>query len=893
MSLHPGQRLGVYEVVGPIGAGGMGEVYRARDTRLHREVALKILPEAFAFDPDRLARFEREAQVLATLNHPNIAAIYGLEHDAQTKALALELVDGPTLADRIAQGPLPVEDALPIARQIVDALEAAHEAGIVHRDLKPANVKLRPDGTVKVLDFGLAKHAGGAASVISPGVTASPTITTPAMTGFGTILGTAAYMAPEQARGRLVDKRADIWAFGCVLYEMLTGQRPFDGEDVSVVMASVIKSDPEWKAVPPDTPPAVRAVLRGCLEKDPKKRIRDIGDVRLALDGRLGATPETVPALAVVPRARLMRRALPWIGGVLAGAALAAAAAWTLGLFATPPAPVRRFTIAPPEGEQMPGGVGGLVAISPDGETIVFRTRVATGEFRLYRRSLGALEATPIGEPNAGAFFFFSDDGQWLAYFLGSTLKKVPVMGGPSQAIGELPANIRSGSWGRDGTIILGGTTAGLLRVAASGGTPEVILEAETGRGIWYPQMLPGGRAVLFTSSPNSPDGAQAELLMLDSGERRTLLPGSAARYLPTGHLVFIRGGTLWAAPFDVGRLETTGAPVSIVEGIRVEGGGAAQFAVSETGTLLYLPGGSSAVQRRLLWVDRAGRATPIDAPLRSYVYPKLSPDGSRLAVSLSDHEVDVWTWDFARRTLTRLTFGAAVETYPEWTRDGRRIIFSSNREDGRQTLFWQAADGTGSAERLVAGPGTVDQAVLSPDQTRVVVRAVASGSEDIMMVTLQGDRRLEPLIRTPFIERNANLSPDGRWVAYESNESGRLEIYVRPFPRVDEGRSQISTAGGSRPLWEPDGRGLIYLAPGGATMMRAAVKTGETFNADTPAPLFDVRPYFLLPVGRPFDISPDGSRFLMIAEPDDQGGDRMNVVVNWSEELKRLVPVD
>jgi serine/threonine-protein kinase len=372
----------------------MGEVYRARDTRLHRDVALKILPEAFAFDPDRLARFEREAQVLAALNHPNIAAIYGLEHDAQTKALALEFVDGPTLADRIEQGPLPIDEALSIARQIVDALEAAHEAGIVHRDLKPANVKLRPDGTVKVLDFGLAKHAGGTASVISPGVTASPTITTPAMTGIGTILGTAAYMAPEQARGKLVDKRADIWAFGCVLYEMLTGRRPFDGEDVSVVMASVIKSDPEWKVVPPDTPPMVRTVLRGCLEKDPKKRIRDIGDIRLALDGRLGATGEFAPAAAAAPRS-LVRRALPIAAALAIGAAAAGGvAAWIFGRSeATAPEPVR-FALTLTGGQRLPSGAGTLLAISPDGRTLIYRT-AETGMFTLRRRALDRLETTP------------------------------------------------------------------------------------------------------------------------------------------------------------------------------------------------------------------------------------------------------------------------------------------------------------------------------------------------------------------------------------------------------------------------------------------------------------------------------------------------------------------
>ncbi len=409
------------------------------DTRLHRDVALKILPDVFAFDPDRLARFEREAQVLASLNHPNIAAIYGLEEAGGIKALALELVEGPTLADRIAQGPIPADEALPIARQIADALEAAHEAGVVHRDLKPANIKLRPDGTVKVLDFGLAKlAAAGAGQASAPGVTASPTITTPAMTGMGVVLGTAAYMAPEQARGRVVDKRADIWAFGCVLYEMLTGARAFDGDDVTMVLANIIKSEPEWKVLPPNTPLAMRTVLRGCLQKDARHRIRDIGDIRLALDGAFIATDTAAMPSSATPSSTGVRRALPWAAGLVAGCVRTGVAAWAIfsGGSIPGPLPVKRFAVELPDGDRLPGATGTLVAISPNGQTLIYRAS-RNGTFRLYRRAMDQLEASPIGDENAGETPFFSPDGQWLAFFVGTTLKKASALGGPSQTVAE------------------------------------------------------------------------------------------------------------------------------------------------------------------------------------------------------------------------------------------------------------------------------------------------------------------------------------------------------------------------------------------------------------------------------------------------------------------------
>ncbi len=892
MSLLAGQRLGVYEVVAPLGAGGMGEVYRARDTRLHREVALKILPDVFAFDPDRLARFDREAQLLAALNHPNIAAIYGLEESGATKALALELVEGPTLDDRIAEGPIPVAEALAIARQIVDALEAAHEAGIVHRDLKPANIKLRPDGTVKVLDFGLAKLATSGSS-LTPGVTASPTITTPAVTGIGTILGTAAYMAPEQARGKVVDKRADIWAFGCVLFEMLTGTRAFDGDDATVVVASIIKSDVQWSALPPDTPAAVRTVLHGCLDKDPKKRIRDIGDVRLALDGSFIVTPEAV-VVATATHGRGGRRALPLVAGVLAGAALAGLAAWALIISRDPqPAPAtQRFTLALPDTDLLPPGTGTLVAISPDGQTLVYRAQ-RDGVFRLFRRRLDQLEAVPIGEPNASGFAFFSADGQWLGYAVENTLKKTLLSGGPSQTVTALPAAIRSASWNDDGTILLGGTSAGLLQVPAAGGTAELVAKPDRGQ-VWYPQLLPGTRAVLFTSSQPAVDAGELEVLRLDTGERRTLLPGVGARYVSTGHLLFARGTTLWAVRFDLGTLAVVGTPVPVMEGVRIEGGGAIQFSVADNGSLVYIGGQRLEIPRRLVWTDRQGRAEPLPAPTRNYQYPRLSPDGTRIALDVGDEEQDIWIWDLARATLTRLTFGGANESYPAWTPDGRRVIYSSTREAG--VLFAQSADGTGAAERLEATLGrTADQTVVSPDQKRLLFRSFppsgGAASEDVASLSLDGERRVESLLNGPATERNAEVSPDGRWIAYQSNESGTFEVYVRPFPRVNDGRWQISTGGGLQPLWSPDGRELFYLAP--QFLMSVPVRGGATFTPGNPTRVIDVGQYSLVAAGRSYDVSHDGRRFLMIRDETPEGRAEIQIVINWFEELKRLVPTD
>jgi serine/threonine-protein kinase len=737
MPLTPGTRLGPYEVTAQIGVGGMGEVYRATDTTLGRQVAIKAMPEAFAQDTDRLARFEREARTLAALNHSNIAQIYGLERSGGATALVMELVEGPTLADRIAQGPFAIDEALAVAKQIAEALEAAHEQGIVHRDLKPANIKVRPDGTVKVLDFGLAKAIDTAGSTgqdpayvrragpVGPaGASESPTVTTPAMTQAGMILGTAAYMSPEQARGRPVDKRADIWAFGCVLYEMLTGQRAFEDEDVSLTLSKVLRLEPAFEALPADVPYRVRQALRVCLQKDLRKRASDIHDVRLALEGAFDSAevPERPGAVPSAPRPPAWRVAWPWaLAALVLGGFVGAGVTRTT---APEPAPlqVRRFVHTLPEGQSLPGQSGTLVALSPDGQTLVYRAQ-ADGVWRLYRRALGDLEAVPIeGTEGANDSPFVSPDGQWVAFTLNSVLWRVSLAGGrPVRIAGDAP-NLRGASWMGDDTILAGLSARGLSRFRAGGGDAVTVQSPQGPRQSWYPQVLPGGRAALFTLSEARPDGGGVMLLDLESNTERLLIASaSAARYLPTGHLVFLRSEDLWAVRFDAARLETIGDPVLVESGIRVEPGGAVQFDVAADGTLAYIAGGTGSLPRALVWVDREGRETPIPAPLRPYRYLHLSRDAARVALDVREGQNDIWLWDFARETLTRLTFDPGNDEQPVWMPDGDRVIFSSTRS-GSQSLFWQAADGTGPAERLTDSVDLQHEpGIVSPDGSLLV----------------------------------------------------------------------------------------------------------------------------------------------------------------------------
>ena len=928
MPLNAGTRVGAYEILSALGAGGMGEVYRARDTRLGRDVALKVISDTFALDPDRLARFKREAQVLASLNHPHIAAIYGFEDSGETLALVLELVEGETLADRIARGAIPLDEALPIARQICEALEAAHEQGIIHRDLKPANIKVTPDGVVKVLDFGLAKlarpaEAGpyvpqGVGAGFRPPDTSAPTITSPAMmTGVGVILGTAAYMAPEQAKGREVDKRSDVWAFGCVLFEMLTGTRAFDGDDVAEVLSRVLQREPEWEALSFNVPQSIRTMLHGCLVKDRRKRIADIAAALFVLDHQTGLAATGTVSAAPLPRRPLWQR----IAALTAGALVVAAGATTLTWFATRPvAPrVSRLSLAPTGAAALTiSGLDRDLAITPDGSRVVY---VGNRGTQLFVRALDALDAVAVftGAPRGP---FVSPDGQWIGFVDGiATLKKVALTGGPAVTLATLDRNPRGATWAPDDAIIVAtnNESVGLVRVAATGGPTTVLTRPDRAQGELnhaWPELLPGGRAVLFTITAvtGGRDAAQVAVLDLETGTRKVLVRGgSHAHYVSSGlgspkraeresgHLVYAAAGTLRAVAFDLATLETRGTPVPVVTDVVMTlNTGGVDAVVASDGTLAYVLGGAIGagfgVPRTLVWVDRQGRETPIPAPPRTYLYPRLSPDGSRVAVSAADREADIWVWDLSRTTLTRATVGPRLDTYPVWTPDGHRLLFGSDRA-GARNLYWQAADGTGAAERLTESPNQQNPAGVSPDGRRLIFTEVApKTADDVMQIELDGTHRVTALVQSPFAERNGIVSPDGRWLAYEANDSGRVEIYVRPFPDVNSGHWQVSTAGGTRPLWARNGQELFYASPTGA-LMRVGVERASSWAATTPT-LLVKEGYFTIPdgtLGRTYDITPDGQRFLMIKEAGgtDQTAAPLQIIVvqHWTEELKRLVP--
>ena len=904
MSLSPGTRIGAYEVTGLIGAGGMGEVYRARDSRLQRDVAVKVLPDLFASDPERLARLEREAQVLASLTHPNIGHIYGLEDlpaDAgpRGRALILELVEGPTLADRIAEGAIPVSDAIALARQIADALDTAHLNGIVHRDLKPANIKVREDGTVKVLDFGLAKFTENpSAGLQSPTSipSMSPTMSA-AFTGAGVILGTAAYMAPEQARGRAVDKRVDVWAFGCVLFEMLTGKRTFDGTDATEMIAAVVRGEPEWPLLPAAATPRLRTLLERCLAKDPNRRLRDIGDVRYELERAL----EQPAAEKAAPAARppFWPSALTYAAALIVGGGVAGYAVWTLR--PEPVRPLARFSVVLPEGQRFTNTGRHLVAVSPDGTRIAY-----SANNQVFMRAIEQLEPVPVrgtaGEGNgSGRNPFFSPDGQWLGFWQDGEIKKVPVGGGAPVMLCAAMSPPWGARWESDNTILFGqnsGESQGIFQVSGNGGKPELLVKSGDAGALHGPQMLPGGRAVLFTQIARGAiwDQGQIAVESLDTHTRKVVVNGGTdARYLPTGHIVYVVDGSLFAVPFDVDSLETTGGPVPLVEGIPQAAAnftGAAHFDVAASGSLVYAAGLGSSEARTLVWVDRSGKEEPLGVPPRAYTYPRLSPDGTRVALDIRDEMRDIWIWDLARKTLTRLTVDSDLTRLPIWI-DAQRVVFTVTK-DGQagSSVRVQAADGSAPSQSLMDDAKRKWLAsAASPDGTRILVSPDAA-PYDIGVFTIGATPSVTMLLGAPSNEVNGEVSPDGRWLAFQSNETGRGEIYVRPFPEVSGSRAQVSTDGGVRPAWSRDGREMFYLWQG--AMMAVPVQTTPGFKAGTPQVLF--KGDYLAPQnGRTYDVSPDGKRFLMIkAGPETEAPVEASIVVvqNWLEELKRRVPV-
>jgi eukaryotic-like serine/threonine-protein kinase len=896
-----GRMLGPYHVVEKLGEGGMGEVYRAHDTKLNRDVALKILPESLAGDPDRLRRFEREAKTLAALNHPHVAQVYGFEDGGETRALVMELVPGESVATRLQRGPVPVREALELARQVAEGLEAAHEKGIIHRDLKPANLQLMPDGAVKILDFGLAKEVDVGADSERGEV-----LTITARTQDGVVMGTAAYMSPEQARGLAVDARTDVWAFGCVLFEMLTATRAFAGATVTDTLAAVLEREPDWGRVSAATPPAVRALLQRCLKKDVRQRLRHVADARFAIEEALAAwtSGPTAIAGALAPAAPsraargIWRRLLPFAAAV-AMLALGLAMGWGLGLARrqAPPAQLVRLSIplaqdGPLVSTLNPRG-GSSVALSRDGRRLVYRSK-RNGESVLVLRAIDRIEETVL-RGTEGAFGpFFSPDGNWVAYFTESELRKVPLDGGASVTICATPPVGRGGSWADDDTIYFAPDfTSGIQRVAADGGRPQAVTTPDPAAkesNHLYPEALPGGGALLFTVWKGGAfDAASTWALSLRTGKRTLLLERAAeARYTSEGYLVFARAGTLLAVPFDAVTLTILGPAAPLVEGVWSDSAsGTAHYAVSRTGSLVYAPGLYTEARRRIAWVDRRGRLDFLPLQPGFYGDPKLSPDGRRLAVQLLN---DIWVYDFAGGTLTRATF-RGVNQAPVWTPDGRRIAFSSSQDVARAALYW--VDPAGGEPEILSRDGEVQfPSSWSPDGTLLAYAEIKQQDDtetgfDIWLLRGGAPWTRQVLIRTPFKEDQPMFSPDGRALAWVSNETGRSQVYVRPYPGA--GRTMVSTDGGTEPIWSRAGTELYYR--NGRRFFSIPIRTSGPLTVGRPSALFegDFAAGSITPGIPAFDAAPDGQRFIVVTSTSDaESPTRLDVVLNWTEELRR-----
>jgi len=885
MSLSTGSLVGPYEIVSPLGVGGMGEVYRARDSKLNREVALKILPPTLADDPDRLARFRREAQVLAALNHPNIAHIHGFEDSGATHALVMELVEGQTLAERIAAGAMPLADALPIARQIAEALEAAHEQGIIHRDLKPANVKVRDDGTVKVLDFGLAKALDANSSLDSPSAAAmnSPTLTARA-TQLGVILGTAAYMAPEQAKGRPVDRRADIWAFGVVLFEMISGRRGYEAADISETLAAVLTREVDWTALPAATPARLKALIRDCLVRDPKQRLRDIGDARRALERMIEGQPDdVVPASAVAiatPVAPAWRRALPW--AVALAAISVAAFTMIRALGPAPAAPLVTRAVSSITVMSL------MTAVSRDGTKIAYTSFGASGPAIVLRMS-DQFEGQRIAGSEDGGWPVFSPKGDWIAYSTLSNgkIKKISVTGGAATSLGA-GEFVRGAAWGDDETIVFSGPK-GLMRVAAEGGTPESLTTIDAARheaAHIRPQFLPDGRHLLFTITVTDGSTApQFAVLDLATGTHQSVAKGGLnGQYQRSGHLTYVRDVSLFAVPFDLKSLTVTGPEVPVVEGVSKFGpAGTADYAVSSDGLLAYFSIDAANQGTTLAWADRAGKSTPLPGESqRLWGTGRMSPDGRFVANAIESGTRDIWVFDVVRGIAKRLTFEGENDI-PIWTSDSRHIYYWSSL-NGQTGISRVAADGSSSKPVLVLKTDApASPSSLSADNQTMLYTIKGR----IMMVTLSESGEAgtpKPLHDTTSEQSDGQISPDGKWVAYVSMETGAAEIYAHAFPGGGA-KVTLSAAGGARPRWTRSGRELLYwtLIPSMA-LTAISIPPGSTLAPGPPTMLFP------LLAGTTWDVTPDPDRFL-IELTSTRGESQLAIVTNWFEELRRKAP--
>ncbi len=884
MSLAPGARFGPFEIMARLGAGGMGEVWRARDVRLGRDVALKLVGAAFAYDTERLARFEREARLLASFHHPNIGVLYGPEESGGQRALVLELVEGPTLAERLAAEAIPVPEALLLARQVADALEHAHAHGIIHRDLKPANIKVTPEGQVKVLDFGLGKPLAAEAAPDAD-LVSSPTLSRSG-TGSGVILGTAPYMSPEQARGQAVDRRTDIWAFGVILFEMLTGTRLFRGDTTSDVLAAVLRSEVEWDRLPVATPPAARRLLRRCLERDPHERLHDFADVRIEISQALRELeqPETAADVRRSSRPAL----LAWGMAILA---VAAAAALATRKTASPPRVSRLLLRLQPR----PLGMAGF-DLSPDGAQLAY---VANGQIHV--RALDR-EGTRVLSEARGSRPFFSPDGAWIG-FVGADelLCKIKSAGGPVVGVTDAPHRVGQCTWAPDDTILCTQPSSArpgeLLRIAAGGGPPQPLPTTASGarERVQWPHVLPGGSAVLLTipsRAGGSVDDATIVVQQLATGARRELIrQGTQAAYAPTGHLVFGRGTALLAAPFELATQTARGAPLPVAEHVSRDTVLGGRYAFARDGTLVYLR--QTGDERPVMWVDRRGRVEPIQTPPHNFLDPRVSPDGSRIAVQASDGDNDVWLWDNARGSLTRLTFDPGEDETPVWSPDGRWLAWVTQRSGRPRQVMRRRADGSGEEEIVWSTDRHAHLHDWSPDGKELLATQDAeTTSRDIWLVPVAGGEA-RPLLRGPFEESNPRYSPDGQWLAYSSDESGRFEVYVLRVPELDR-KAQVSVGGGDRALWSEGGREIVYRAADGQVVsVRFSPGTSGSPRVGRPMPLF--RDTYGAATGRAshadYDVHPDGTRFVMVGSQAAGASADLGVVLGWFEELKRLAP--
>jgi serine/threonine-protein kinase len=953
-----GRQIGAYHVTALLGAGGMGEVYRARDTKLGRDVALKVLPAAFTADADRLARFEREARTLASLNHPHIGAIYGFEEAEGIRALVLELVEGETLADliarhaatpgsRMSQARAPsdseawpaagvarapqrgsrvgdsvprgisINEALSLARQIAEALEAAHDKGIIHRDLKPANITIARDGTVKVLDFGLAKAVTGSAA--GPDLTQVPT-SMPDGTATGLVVGTVAYMSPEQARGQTVDERTDIWAFGCVLYEMLTGRAAFAADTLSDTMAAVMRGEPDWRALPGQLPATVQLLLRRCLHKNPRERLHDIADARLALDD--AGEPATHP-FSTPPNRSKSSTAVTLAAMYIAGLASALALWLVFGPFsgrAQNSTPVARLTMGILPADELGGPDGHpsrtSVAVSPDGRTLAF-SAVERMHRQIYTRQLNDFSAASIADTDGGSVPFFSPDGEWIGFWASGELKKVPARGGVVQSLSKAePIPPFGASWGADGRIVFARASGGLWQVSADGGVSENLTSPDSAKGEVshrLPHVLPDGSAVLFTITRNRfPSWSETDVAVYSrrTGETTLLIKGGAdARYAASGHVVYLREGALLAAPFSLAELRITGGSVGVAPDVMQaayhDGGlsdsGAGQFGVSSTGTLAYISGGVvPEANHSLVLVDRSGKVQPLPLPPGSYRQPRLSPDGSRLAVATRGRNQAIWVAEIGRGGLWPLTRETERAFSPVWTPDGTRIIYRAAMQ-GPDSLFWRNADGSGTAEPLTSSernqvPGSIsaDGEVLAFYEFDFAVNRT-----EIRVLPMTGDRKSGPLLDAPGSALGGvDWAPNGRWFAYHSSESGQMQVFIREYPGLG-GKQLISTGEGMSPVWRRDNAELFYVEPASGTdttisVMSVTVSTTPALKIGSPRQLFS-GPFDTVYPARGYDVAPGGDRFLMV-QLDDRPPikvTQIRIVQNWFEELRRLVPTN